>query len=672
MQEQQMSPSPPEPFRPAAPPERRLGPYALVREAGRGGMAQVYEAVDTRMGRTVAVKVLASAPHLLPAQRDALIARLKREAQALGSLSHPNVVAIFDVGEQDGLHYLVMEYLDGLTLRQRLDNSGALSPAEAESVLSQVALGLDAVHARGVLHRDIKPSNVMILPNGHVKLMDFGVARHADDTTMTQAGMMVGSPAYLAPELIMGDKGTSASDIWALGVLLYEMLAGRPPFAGDTIPAVLYQIAHGEAAPLSGVSPAVTTVLRRALEKDPAKRFPTAHALADAFRVAALPAASPAAPPPAARRARAYAPVIEEGTAADVAATAIHQTVERSRAGRAPRNPGRNARPAVLALIALLCLGAAGLFAAARLRPANVAARRNARPAARVTPAPAAPRTAAASPPGPARTASAPAASAKKKTPAAPPAPPRRRRPATPSVVVAERPSRPDSRRARTSEEAAVASPQSQSRRTRRPADGRLPVAAAGTGKRPSNPRTQPERARRREARRPTPPRTRVAAAAPDARRADEDGRTEAARENRSGTNNGSPASGNAQTELRGHLAGWIGATNARNIEGQMRYYPNRVDNFYTARRASKGSVQAEKRRVFGAASSVAMSASDPKITVGPDGKTATMRFRKSYDIAGGRRPRKGEVLQELRWRRSDDGKWQIVSERDLRVLRRR
>ncbi len=657
--------------RPAAPaPQRRLGPYALVREAGRGGMAQVYEAVDTRMGRTVAVKVLASAPHLLPAQRDALIARLDREAQALGSLSHPNVVAIFDVGEQDGLHYLVMEYLDGQTLRQRLDDSGAaLSSVEAESVLSQVALGLDAVHARGVLHRDIKPSNVMRLPDGRVKLMDFGIARQEGDTTMTQAGMMVGSPAYLAPELIAGDKGTPATDVWSLGVLLYEMLAARPPFAGDTIPAVLYQIAHGDPAPLPNVSPAVTKVLRRALEKDPAKRFPTASALADAFRAAALPAA-PAAPPPAARRARAYASVIKEGTAADVAATAVHPTVERSRAGRPPRNLGRNARPAVLALIALLCLGAAGLFAALRPHPSNVAARSGARPAARVTPAPAAPRTAAASPPGPPRTPSTPAASAKKKTPAAPPAPPRRRRPATPSVVVAERPSRPEIRRPRTSEKAAVASPRSQPRRTRRPAVSSLPVAAAGTPSRVSNPRTQ-----RREARRPTPPRTRIAAAAaaaPDARKANEDGRTEAARENRSGTNNGSPASGNAQTELRGHLAGWIGATNARDIEGQMRYYPNRVDNFYTAHGASRRSVQAEKRRVFGAASSVAMSASDPQIRVGVDGKTATMRFRKTYDIAGGRRPRKGEVLQELRWRRTDDGKWQIVSERDLRVLRRR
>jgi ketosteroid isomerase-like protein len=186
-----------------------------------------------------------------------------------------------------------------------------------------------------------------------------------------------------------------------------------------------------------------------------------------------------------------------------------------------------------------------------------------------------------------------------------------------------------------------------------------------------------PRSGQRREARWPhstATERDRTAvAAAPDVRNTTDDARTEAPpRLSRREPSNDSPAAGNAQTELRGHLAGWLGATNARDIEGQMRYYPDRVDNFYTTRGASRRSVQAEKRRIFGAASSVAMSASDPMITLGADGKTATMRFRKRYDIAGGRRSRKGEVLQELRWRRTDDGKWQIVSERDLRVLRRR
>ena len=276
--------------------ETRLGNYVLLRAAGRGAMSAVYEAEDARLGRTVAVKILSVPPHLLPEQRKAMVERMKREAQALASLSHPNVVTIYTVGEQDGLHYLVMEFLHGETLRERLDR-GALPPAEAAQILRQVAEGLDAVHGIGVVHRDVKPSNVMLLPPGGrpqsgaqaVKLMDFGVARMPTDTTVTDNGSMVGSPAYMAPELLRAEKPTPAADIWALGVLLYEMLDGKPPFSGESIPSVLYRIVHEEPAPIQGLTPAVAGVVGRALAKDPARRYPTARALADAFDAALAP-----------------------------------------------------------------------------------------------------------------------------------------------------------------------------------------------------------------------------------------------------------------------------------------------------------------------------------------------------------------------------------------------
>ena len=282
-------------------PGQVLGNYTLLREAGRGGMSVVYEARDDRMERRVALKVLTVPSHFSPLQREEMIARLRLEARAIARLSHPNVVHVYDVGEQAGAHYIVMEYLDGQTLRERLD-AALVSPEEASRILAQVGRALDAVHAEGVLHRDIKPSNVMLLPDGRVKLMDFGVARRADDTLVTQVGMMVGSPAYMAPELVNGGEASVTSDLWSLGVLLYQMLAGRPPFGSKNIPAVLYQIAHEDPQPLPGAPPGVQRVIQRALDKNPAKRFSSGREMADAFRAAIAQPMPQAAAPPSLRR----------------------------------------------------------------------------------------------------------------------------------------------------------------------------------------------------------------------------------------------------------------------------------------------------------------------------------------------------------------------------------
>jgi len=266
----------------ADPPANPLVQYRLLRETGRGAMSLVWEAVDARDGRRVAIKTLVAPGALTTGDRAAWAARMEREARAVARLSHPNIVTTFEVGRKDGQPYLVMEFLSGQTLRQRL-RSGPLLPAEAARLLAQMAAGLDAIHAAGVLHRDIKPTNFMLLPTGAVKLMDFGLARQEDDALVTQADMMVGSPSYMAPEQINGDTLGPAGDVWALGVILYEMLAGRAPFGGDRISVVLEQVTMADPPALPGLPPSAQAVLRRALAKDPAQRYPLAGALAGAF-----------------------------------------------------------------------------------------------------------------------------------------------------------------------------------------------------------------------------------------------------------------------------------------------------------------------------------------------------------------------------------------------------
>ena len=200
----------------------------------------------------------------------------------MARLSHPGIVAIHEVGDQEGMHFLAMEYLEGRTLRERIE-AGLIAPADAAAILSQIAAAIDAVHATGIVHRDVKPGNVMLLPDGTAKLLDFGIARQSEDTTVTATHSIVGSPTYMAPEQVQGDLGEPSADIWALGVLLYEMLAGRPPFEGASIPSILYQVVHANPAPIPHIAVSLQRVLRRALEKDPHHRYPDARSLASAF-----------------------------------------------------------------------------------------------------------------------------------------------------------------------------------------------------------------------------------------------------------------------------------------------------------------------------------------------------------------------------------------------------
>ena len=259
---------------------RNLGRYRLERLIGRGGMAEVWEARDQTLGRRVAVKIIL--PNLSAETR--FHERFLSEARAVAALEHENVLPIYDFGDAAGEPYLVMPFLENGTLAERLER-GAVTPAQAIEWIRQLASALDAAHAAGVLHRDVKPANVMLGGGGRLLLADFGIAKSNQSADLTATGIALGTPAYMAPELARGEGATSASDRYALGVLAYELLCGRPPFVGDNALALLHQ--H-----LTTPVPAVITArpdlpddldpaFARILAKDPAVRPPTCAALAD-------------------------------------------------------------------------------------------------------------------------------------------------------------------------------------------------------------------------------------------------------------------------------------------------------------------------------------------------------------------------------------------------------
>lgn len=277
---------------------RKVSDYVLVRAIGRGTHYKLYQAVDPRLGHMVVIKILhvtpgRPEPGTDPELASVLEARLQREAHALSSLSHPGIPEIYETGEQDGHPFLVMEYLVGHPLRQHLDQR-ALSMPETLDILSQAAAAIDAVHAEGILHRDVRASNIMLLHDGRVKLVEFGLARQPGDTTVTLMGALVGEPAYMAPEQLRGKPASPQSDIWALGVLLYEMLAGHPPFEGANFQLVAHQVIMGEPAPVPDMPETICAVLARALEKDPDQRYPQAQDMVKALKKAAAGYTAPA------------------------------------------------------------------------------------------------------------------------------------------------------------------------------------------------------------------------------------------------------------------------------------------------------------------------------------------------------------------------------------------
>ena len=263
--------------------------YRLEQMIGRGGMGEVYRAVDTRLGRPVAIKLMRDTT----GDSALAIQRFLREARAASALNHPNIVVVHDIGEtDDGRHYIVQEFIDGATLRASMERQNA--PATVIDVGRQVAKALAAAHAAGIIHRDIKPENVMVRGDGYAKVLDFGLARvHESGTaTETHSGTetnplaLVGTMAYMSPEQARGAPAGTPSDVFALGVTLYEMLARRRPWVAPTMPAVLAAILLEDAMPLSRLNPAVPSglekLVHRMLAKDPVLR-PTAREVEEAL-----------------------------------------------------------------------------------------------------------------------------------------------------------------------------------------------------------------------------------------------------------------------------------------------------------------------------------------------------------------------------------------------------
>ncbi|MFH8239722.1 protein kinase [Streptomyces sp. NPDC018321] len=259
------------------------GRYRLTRRLGRGGMAEVFAAEDVRLGRTVAVKLLRADLAEDPVSK----ARFTREAQSVAGLNHHAIVAVYDSGEDfvggQSVPYIVMEIVEGRTIRDLLLNAEAPGPEQALIIVSGVLEALAYSHQHGIVHRDIKPANVIITNNGAVKVMDFGIARalHGASTTMTQTGMVMGTPQYLSPEQALGKAVDHRSDLYATGCLLYELLALRPPFTGETPLSVVYQHVQDIPTPPSEASdacpPELDGLVMRSLAKEPDDRFQTAE-----------------------------------------------------------------------------------------------------------------------------------------------------------------------------------------------------------------------------------------------------------------------------------------------------------------------------------------------------------------------------------------------------------
>jgi serine/threonine protein kinase len=255
--------------------ETVLGHYRIIREIARSNDV-VYEAIDTRINRRVAIKELMMPPGATDAVRQDRIARFLREARAAGSLTHPNIVTIYETEQENGRYFIVMEYLEGDNLRQKMDREGPLPPDEAVRIATQVLDGLAHAHSKGVIHRDIKPENIHILPTGLVKITDFGIARLKYEPNLTMDGQIFGTPSYMSPEQVQGGAIDERSDLFSVGVILYEMLAGYKPFQGDSVITITYNIVHTEPPSPPNIPAPLEWVIRKALRKNPAERFNSA------------------------------------------------------------------------------------------------------------------------------------------------------------------------------------------------------------------------------------------------------------------------------------------------------------------------------------------------------------------------------------------------------------
>src|SRR5499433_4548534 len=255
----------------------RAGRYEILGELGRGAMGVVYRATDPVIGRSVAVKTIRLSSEGTGLTRDELLSRFQTEARAAGLLTHPNIVVVYDAGEEDGIFYITMELVEGKSLQALLDARQSFPLPRVLRLMEQTCSALQFAHERNVVHRDIKPANLMLTPDDTVKVTDFGTAKILQFGTVQQTAHVMGTPSYMSPEQVKGRVVDGRSDIFSLGVLLYEMVTGEKPFPGQNITTVIYKIVNEEPIPPRTIDPMIhpglSTVVMRALAKDPAARY---------------------------------------------------------------------------------------------------------------------------------------------------------------------------------------------------------------------------------------------------------------------------------------------------------------------------------------------------------------------------------------------------------------
>lgn len=333
------------------------GRYQILSFAGTGGMASVYRARDLVLGRTVAVKVL----HAKFGGNAEFVGRFQREAEFAAGLSgHPNIVSIFDVGADGDLRYIIMEVIEGRDLGEVIEAEGPLPVDRALCIAEEIAVALAFAHRHGLIHRDIKPQNILILPDGRVKVTDFGIAWNGESTPMTRAGVVLGTTHYLSPEQAMGKSPGPQSDIYALGVVLYQMLTGRVPFDGNDRFEVAMRHVQDPVPSPERLNPAIPRevgdIVRKTLSKDPGRRYASADEMAAVLRTARRDSegsdASRGTPTPA-RAARAIRPVLHNATAVMTAPLLFGTRRSGTSSGLMPRLLGGACLLAVLASVGL-------------------------------------------------------------------------------------------------------------------------------------------------------------------------------------------------------------------------------------------------------------------------------------------------------------------------------
>ena len=261
----------------------QIGRYEVLGELGQGAMGIVYKAKDPLIDRVVAIKTINLG--LALDEKEEYEGRFYQEAKAAGRLNHPNIVTIYDVGKSGDVAYIAMEFLQGRELRDVMNDGGLLPVDQVLDIVAQVAQGLDYAHEHDIVHRDVKPSNIMVVRDGHVKITDFGIARMASSAVRTQTGMVLGSPKYMSPEQVMGKAIDQRSDVFSLGVMLYEMLTGQAPFNGENVNAIMYQTLNAVPAPPNTLNPAVPEMANYIVAKALAKKLDDRYQNARDFAV---------------------------------------------------------------------------------------------------------------------------------------------------------------------------------------------------------------------------------------------------------------------------------------------------------------------------------------------------------------------------------------------------